>query len=135
MSVANMVPGIYKWKNSLIVVINFANVIVTHAFKCACIKMGAFFSQANTLIDYVKYLVFDSDPRDVLLRNGLICMLIPVSLLCENAAICIFSSISGRVSSQLWTRVGCFNGPSILFLCSLATSLTKSPGIALRTCT
>lgn len=134
MSVANTVPGIYKWKHSLIVIINFTNDIVTQAFKCSCIKMCIFF-QANTLIGYVKYLVFDSNPRDVLLRNGLICMLIPVSLLCENAAICIFSSISGSVSSQLWTPAGPFNGPSILFLCSLATSLTTAPDIALRTCT
>lgn len=34
-----------------------------------------YFFQANTLIDYVKYLIFDSNPSNVLLRNGLVCML------------------------------------------------------------
>lgn len=38
-----------------------------------------YFFWANTLIDYIKYLIFYSNPSDVILRNGLICKLTMLS--------------------------------------------------------
>lgn len=84
-----------------------------------------YFSQENTLIDYVKYLKFYSNPSNIFLRNGLICMLMTLSSCFSALWKCCYLHTQFNHFSVMVCN-GPFNGPSnLLLLFSPATALTS----------